>query len=174
MVCAQWFAGAEESMLSRVRNGFERLLESIVILLMIVLTAEVILGVTYRKLGWTLGWYDEIASVTLAWLTYYGAALAALKGAHIGFPGIVDALAPRVRVPLMVVGECFVFAFFLTLTWTGVQVLDVLATDTLVSLPDVPVSYTQSVIPIGGALFIVAEALRLSELLRTAGSGNRS
>lgn len=155
-------------MFYRLRNGFERLLESIVILLMVVLTAEVVLGVTYRKLGWTLGWYDEIASVTLAWLTYYGAALAALKGAHIGFPGIVDALAPRFRIPLIVVGECFVFAFFLILTWTGVQVLDVLATDTLVSLPDVPVSYTQSAIPIGGALFVIAEALRLPGLLRRA------
>lgn len=155
-------------MLSRVRSGFERLLESIVILLMVVLTVEVILGVTYRKLGWTLGWYDEIAEVTLAWLTYYGASLAALKGAHIGFPGIIDALAPRYRVPLIVVGECFVFAFFLILTWTGVQVLDVLATDTLVSLPDVPVSYTQSAIPIGGALFVIAEALRLPDLLRQA------
>ncbi len=155
-------------MLSRVRNGFERLLETIVILLMIVLTIEVVLGVTYRKFGWALGWYDEIASVTLAWLTYYGAALAALKGAHIGFPGIVDALSPRWRVPLVVIGEVFVFAFFIALTWTGVQVLDVLATDTLVSLPEVPVSYTQSVIPIGGALFILAEALRMPELLRVA------
>ena len=155
-------------MLSRVRNGFERLLEFIVILLMVVLTVEVMLGVTYRKLGLTLGWYDEIAEVTLAWLTYYGAALAALKGAHIGFPGIVDALTPRLRVPLILVGEAFVFAFFIVITWTGVEVLDVLATDTLVSLPEVPVSYTQSVIPIGGALFIIAEALRLPELLGRA------
>jgi TRAP-type C4-dicarboxylate transport system permease small subunit len=165
-------------MLSRVRNGFERLLESIVILLMVVLTVEVILGVTYRKLGWTLGWYDEIAEVTLAWLTYYGAALAALKGAHIGFPGVIDALAPRYRVPLVVVGECVVLAFFAVLSWTGVYVLDVLATDTLVSLPEVPVSYTQSAIPIGAALFVIAEVLRLPDLLRharvAASSGERS
>lgn len=155
-------------MLARVRAGYERLLESIVILLMIGLAVEVLLGVTYRKLGWTLIWYDEIASVTLAWLTYYGAALAALKGAHIGFPGIVEALPPRVRIPLILVGEFFVFAFFIALTWAGVRVLEVLALDTLVSLPDVPVSYTQSVIPIGGALFIIAEALRLAEVLRDA------
>jgi TRAP-type C4-dicarboxylate transport system permease small subunit len=168
VVLRAWFARAEDSMLPRLRNGFERLLESIVILLMIALTVEVTLGVTYRKLGWTLGWYDEIASVTLAWLTYYGAALAALKGAHIGFPGILDALAPRYRVPLVVIGECFVLAFFIILAWTGVYVLEVLATDTLVSLPDVPVSYTQSAIPIGAALFVIAEALRLPELLRRA------
>lgn len=155
-------------MLARVRAGFERLLELIVILLMLALAVEVILGVTYRKFGLSLGWYDEIASITLAWLTYYGAALAALKGAHIGFPGIVEALSPRIRIPLILIGEFFVIAFFLALTWTGVQVLDVLALDTLVSLPDVPVSVTQSVIPIGGVLFIIAEGLRLPAVLREA------
>jgi len=153
---------------TRLYKVFERLLEYIVIALMIVMTVEVLLGVTYRKLGMSLSWYDEVAEVTLAWLTYYGSALAALKGAHIGFPGLIDALKPKWRVPLVIIGEFFVFAFFIALTWTGVQVLDVLATDTLVSLPEVPVSITQSVIPIGGALFIIAEALRLPHLLRAA------
>jgi len=155
-------------MSARWYKGFERLLEYIVIALMIIMTVEVLLGVTYRKLGMSLSWYDEVAEVTLAWLTYYGSALAALKGAHIGFPGLIDALRPRWRLPLVIIGEFFVFAFFVALTWTGVQVLDVLATDTLVSLPEVPVSVTQSVIPIGGALFIIAEALRLPDLLRAA------
>jgi len=155
-------------MLTRLRAGFDRLLEYIVIALMIIMTVEVILGVTYRKLGMSLSWYDEIAEVTLAWLTYYGSALAARKGAHIGFPGLIDALRPAWRVPLVIFAELCVFVFFLALTWTGVQVLDVLATDTLVSLPEIPVSVTQSVIPIGGALFMIAEALRLPELLRQA------
>ena len=31
----------------------------------------------YRKAGASLTWYDEIASILLAWVTYYGAALAA-------------------------------------------------------------------------------------------------
>ena len=157
--------------LSRLRSGFERLLEYIVILLMISLAVEVILGVTYRKLGMSLSWYDEVASITLAWVTYYGAALAALKRAHIGFPGLVESLRPRLQVVLLLIGELFVFAFFITLTWTGVQVLGVLGTDTLVSLPQVPVSVTQSVIPIGGALFVIAEALTFPEVLAKARAG---
>lgn len=157
--------------ISRFRSGFERLLEYIVIILMISLAVEVILGVTYRKFGMSLSWYDEVASVTLAWVTYYGAALAALKRAHIGFPGLIESLRPRLRVPLLLIGEFFVFAFFITLTWTGVHVLDVLATDTLVSLPQVPVSVTQSVIPIGGALFVIAEALTFPEVLAKARAG---
>jgi hypothetical protein len=38
-----------------------------------------------------------------------------------------------------------------------------------VSIPEVSVVYTQSVIPIGAALFVIAELLRLPELLRAAG-----
>jgi hypothetical protein len=47
-------------------------------------------------------------------------------------------------------------------------VLEVLATDNLVSIPEVSVKYTQSVIPIGAVLFIIAEALALPEVLREA------
>jgi hypothetical protein len=42
-------------------------------------------------------------------------------------------------------------------------VLVVLAGDTLVSLPDVSVQLTQSVIPIGACLFILCEALSLPD-----------
>jgi TRAP-type C4-dicarboxylate transport system permease small subunit len=155
-------------MLTRLRTGFERLLEAIVILLMIALAVEVILGVGYRTSGRALVWYDEIASITLAWLTYYGAALTALKGGHIGVPEILRMLAPRWRVSFVLLAETIVIAFFAVLAWTGWYVIEVLATDTLVSLPNVSVQYTQSVIPISAVLFIIAELLRLPSLLAEA------
>lgn len=157
-----------------LRAAFERVLEFIVIVLMLTLAVEVILGVSYRKFGLALVWYDEIASITLAWLTYYAAALAALKGAHIGVPELVRFMPPALRVFTAVVAELFVFAFLLLLAWTGWSVLEVLATDTLVSLPDIPVSYTQSVIPIGALLFIIAEVLRLPEIFAEARGERRS
>jgi TRAP-type C4-dicarboxylate transport system permease small subunit len=154
--------------LTRLRAGFDRLLEAIVIMLMIALAVEVILGVSFRTFGRALVWYDEIASVTLAWLTYYGAAYAALKGAHIGVPEIIRLMPPWLRVPLVILAEAIVLVFFAVLAWTGWYVIDVLATDTLVSLPSVSVQYTQSVIPISAVLFIVAELLRLPQLLAEA------
>lgn len=154
--------------MARVRAAFERLLELIVIVLMVALAVEVLLGVSFRKFGYALVWYDEIASVTLAWLTYYGAALAALKGAHIGVPELLRILPPAGRIPLIFVAEAIVLIFFAMLGWYGWVVLEVLATDNLVSLPEISVMYTQSVIPIGAALFIVAELLRLPELLAEA------
>ena len=155
-------------MLTRLRAGFEHLLEGIVILLMVALAIEVILGVGFRQMDKALVWYDEIASVTLAWLTYYGAALTALKGGHIGVPEIVRMLPPRWRVPFVLLAETIVIVFFVVLAWSGWYVIEVLATDTLVSLPAVSVQYTQSVIPIGAVLFIIAELLRLPLLLAQA------
>ncbi|MBI2314308.1 MAG: TRAP transporter small permease subunit [Betaproteobacteria bacterium] len=157
--------------LRRFRVAYERFLEYLVILLMAVLAVEVTLGVVFRTVGQALVWYDEIASVLLAWLTYYGAALAAIKRAHIGFPGLVRSLKPALRLPVVLLAEALVFAFFGLLGWVGYSVLEVLATDFLVSLPSISVMYTQSVIPLSSALFIVAEALVLPELLREARGG---
>lgn len=155
-------------MLATWRRRYERLLEWIVVALVVALAAEVTVGVVFRYSGYALAWYDEIASVLLAWVTYYGASLGALKRAHIGVPELVRLLPPIVRVPLAILAEAFVFAFFILLAWVGYAVLDVLATDTLVSLPHVSVAYTQSVIPISAVLFIVAEVLALPDIMREA------
>ncbi len=62
-------------------------------------------------------------------------------------------------------------AFFALLAWFGLEVLPIQSGDTLVSLSWVPTRFTQSVIPIGGALFISAQLLSLPEVLRQARSG---
>lgn len=153
---------------SRLRDGYEKLLEAIVIFLMVILFVEVTIGVVFRVIGESLSWYDEIASVLLAWLTYYGAALAAIKRAHIGCPAPIAALSPRFRLPLTIIGELCVFSFLLVLAWMGYAVLEVLATDYLVSLPEISVAWTQSVIPIGAVLFMIAEAFALPDIIREA------
>ena len=113
-------------MFATFRTRLERLLEIIVIVLMAAMVVVVVLGVTYRKLGHSLVWYDEVASIMLAWLTYYGAALAALKRGHIGFSGLVDSLSPRLRIPAVLCAEAVIIAFFVLLAWMGYKVLLVL------------------------------------------------
>jgi len=154
-----------------VRTAFERLLAAVVVALLVALTLIVVVGVVYRKLGASLVWYDEVASVLLAWLTYYGAALAALKRAHIGFPGVIDALPVRLRLLAVAIGEACVLGFFVLLAWVGWRVVQVLEGDALVSLPFVSTQLTQSVIPIGAVLFVVAELLSLPLILRPPETG---
>ena len=150
-------------MRARLKAVLGRLLETVVVTLVLGLTAVVVIAVIYRKAGASLSWYDEIASILLAWVTYYGAALAALRRQHIGFDGIVRAVSPAWRVAFVVVSEIAVFGFFGLLAWTGWVVLEVLAGDTLVSLPSISVQITQSVIPIGAVLFIICEAVSLPD-----------
>jgi len=155
-----------------VERLLDRLLQFIVIVLMVALTVVVVVAVIYRKAGASLVWYDEVASIMLAWLTYYGAALAALKRAHIGFDGILRAVPPGLRLCFFILAEIFVFGFFAVLAWTGWRVLLVLAGDTLVSLPEVSVQITQSVIPIGAVLFMVCEAVSLPAYWRRLRDGD--
>lgn len=150
------------------RALFERLLETITVFLIISLALVVVLGVIYRWSGASLSWYDEIASVQLAWLTYYGASLAALKRAHIGVPGLIAVVPPLFRVPLVLLAETVVIGFFLILAWYGYIVLVVLEGDTLISLPWISTQVTQSVIPIGAVLFIIAELLNMPQIMREA------
>ena len=150
------------------RSLLERFLEGITIFLMVSLAAVVVIAVVYRTAGSALAWYDEVASVQLAWLTYYGAALAAMKRAHIGVPGLVAALEPRRRVPLALASRLIVIGFFLALAWLGYDVVLVLEGDTLISLPEVSTQFTQSVIPIGAVLFVIAELFNLPIVLREA------
>lgn len=155
-------------MLAVWRRRYERLLEWVVIALMAALAVEVTVGVLFRSFGASLVWYDEIASILLAWLTFYGSALAAAKRAHIGCPEVVALLPPGARVAARCLAELLVIGFFLLVGWMGYAILGVLATDHLVSLPQVPVSYVQSVVPIGAALIVAAELLTLPAALAAA------
>lgn len=151
-----------------IRTWYDRFLEVIAASLMAGLTIILIMGFVYRFLGMSLVWYDEIASIGLAWLTYYGSALAAHRGAHIGFPGIVNAFQPGLRVAVTLLSEAIVIGFFVLLGVYGMEVVEILKGSTLVSLPDVSQQITQSVIPIASVLIIIAELLRLPEVIDAA------
>jgi TRAP-type C4-dicarboxylate transport system permease small subunit len=158
-------------MLKRCSRFLESLLEWIVIILMILLTIVVIVAVLFRLAGDSLSWYDEVAAIQLSWITYYGAALAALKRRHIGLDSVLLAIPMPLRMLAVVAAEVVVIGFFAVMAWTGWQVLQVLEGERLVSLTWVPIQLTQSVIPIGAALFILCELLSLPEYWRMTSTG---
>ena len=151
--------------MNRFRERYGRALEWVVIALMVGLSVEVTVGVAFRSIGYSLAWYDEVASVLLAWLTFYGSALASVKRAHIGCPELVDALPWRARRIMSIVAQLIVIAFFVLLAGVGVYIMPILASDTLVSLSWVPLNFVQSVIPISSTLIVIAEITHLIDLL---------
>ena len=157
--------------MSSIRQIYDRVLEVIAVVLIIVVTAIVTMGFVYRWVGESLVWYDEVASISLAWLTYYAGALAALRGAHIGFSGFVNSLPAAWRVAATIFASAVTIFFFGLMAVVGVQVVQILRGDTLVSIPWMPLQVTQSVIPIASAMFVVSELLRLPLVIEEARRG---
>jgi TRAP-type C4-dicarboxylate transport system permease small subunit len=83
-------------MTGALSRGFGRTLEWILITLMVSLTALVVIAVIFRKSGASLSFYDEVASVLLAWITYYGAALAALRRKPVSYTHLTLPTTPYV------------------------------------------------------------------------------
>lgn len=161
------------SVVDGARRVLERTLEFACMFFMSSLVVIIVWAVLARKFGASLSWYDEVVPIMLAWLSYFGASLAALKRGHLGFPGLVQAAPPNLRLVLLVFVEVLVIAFFVILAWSGWQIIVIIAGDTLTSLPWVQMSVTQSIIPIGAVLFIIAELLSLPDEWRAAREGRR-
>src|SRR5262245_30274633 len=156
--------------LGSFRRGYERFLEWICIVLMAALAAEVTAGVIFRYSGHSLVWYDEVATILLAWVTFYGSALAVLKHAHMGVPEIVRMLPPGARVAAAFVAQLFTLAFFVLLAWVGYSIIGILAEDRLGSLPEVSVADAHSLLPLRSGM---AELRAFLEGLREARGGER-
>ncbi len=159
------------SLLPRIVGVLGKILEWITISLMVLLTLTVTLAVIARLMGQSFSWYDEVAAIMLAWITYYGSALAALNRRHIGFDTVMLALPVKYRMAALLLGEAIVMVFFVLMARAGFQVLEVLAGDRLISLTWVPVQLTQSVIPIGALLFILCQLLSLPAYWKMSSAG---
>lgn len=148
----------------KITSIFENLLSGFCILQLVALALVVILAVFFRKFGQSFIWYDEVASVQLAWITYYGAAYCALKRSHLGFNGFVDNLNDKLRKIIIVLSEIIICGFFIIIAYAGYKILPMLHEENLISLPSVTISFTQSVIPIGCILFVIAEILSIQTI----------
>ena len=102
--------------LQKFINSYEKFLKLILFVMMVALAVTVLLGVTFRFGGSALVWYDEVAAVQLAWITYYGSAYASLKGAHISVPSIFKAFPLSLRKIFFVLSKLVVYGF-VSLLW---------------------------------------------------------
>jgi TRAP-type C4-dicarboxylate transport system permease small subunit len=158
-------------MLSLIEKALLRVVETIGLALLLALTFAVIYSTTMRYFGASPSWYDELASVLLAWLTYFGATYAVFMRAHMGFGGLVTALPRRLAVALTLVSECLVLVFFGLIAWFGYQVLAVAAYDSLLSIRWLTLDIVQAVIPLTAVLMIIGTLLTMPRALRDAAAG---
>ena len=144
-------------------KSYDRYLQYFIFLQMIFLSLTVVAGVCFRWSGHSLVWYDEVAGIQLAWITYFGSAYASLKGLHIGMPTLIKVFPKDIRKILFVLSKIIIFLFFLILTYYGTKVIIVLRGDTLVTLDWIPQSFVQAVIPASSILIIISEFFSYEE-----------
>lgn len=142
---------------SSFERPFRRVLEFAGIGLVFSLVVIVVIAVVLRKAGHSLQWYDEVASILLAWITYIGAAYAALNRSHLAFTDLVAILPRGPRAVAFICAELIVVGFLGLLIYGFYILFPVLQGLGLASIPSIPVWFAQLALPIGAFLFIIAE-----------------
>lgn len=146
-----------------IRRLYEGALAGVTLTLMVLLAAVVLYAVAARTAGSSPIWYDEVASVMLAWLSFLGAALATLRHAHLNFDTLLISRSLPVRKFLFVLGELVFIAVFALLAWAGWEILAVFGGETLTSLRFVPLSLIQGIVPVSAALMILSRLMVTGE-----------
>ena len=141
-------------------------LQGAALMLLLALAVVVLLGVGYRYSGASLIWYDELASLLLAWLTFVGAALAALRNAHLNFSALLLALPSAPRMAIFAMVEAIFIAAFAVVAWAGWTLLGFFGDETLTTLRFFPRAVAQGVLPVAAALMILARLLTLPDRWR--------
>lgn len=158
-------------MVAKFEKALLWVIETICLALLIALALSVIYSATMRYLGSSPSWYDEIAIVLLAWLTYFGATYALFLRQHMSFGGIVTALPKHAAVALALVSELLVISFFAIVAWYGNAVLAAAKWDSLLSIRWMTLDIVQSIIPVSAVLMIIGTFLTMPRALRNAAAG---
>ncbi|HEY7250866.1 MAG TPA: TRAP transporter small permease subunit, partial [Methylomirabilota bacterium] len=79
-------------------RALSQLVEGLLLVMMVVLCADVFLGVFSRYvIGRTFTWYDEIARLLFVWIVFLGAAVGVRRTAHFRLHLVIDRLGPAGR-----------------------------------------------------------------------------
>lgn len=155
----------------RFARWFDLVLQAVTLTLLIALAIVVLMGIAFRYSGNSLIWYDEVAAVLLAWITFTGAALAMHRNAHMGFNGLLYALPNPARMILFWLVELIVLGCLCIVAWAGWAILEIFGNETMTTLRFVPRTAVQGILPVSAVAMILARLLILPQRLGDVRSG---
>ena len=84
-----------------IRRALDNTVEGILLVMMVLLCADVFLGVFSRYvMGRTFTWYDEIARLLFVWIVFLGAAVGVKRAAHFRLHLVIDRFPASPLVPI--------------------------------------------------------------------------
>lgn len=106
-------------------------------------------------------WPEPIAILLMVVFTFVGAAASYRAGAHIAVGVLTDRLPPRWRAPLLLVVQLLMVAACVFMVVWGTKLCIQTWNQTISELPWMPVGFTYSPVPVGGALTLIFVLERL-------------
>lgn len=152
-----------------VKKMLDRLLETLVMVVVAVLVLDVLLQVFTRfVLNKPSSWTEELAVFMLIWVSLLGAAVALGRGAHLGIDYFVGKLPERVRLATEVfVFFCIAAFSFLVMVLGGI---DLVRSTLELGQPspalNVQMGHVYLAVPISGFFLTLYAAIALVERLR--------
>lgn len=138
-----------------LRRAAAHLVEGLLLLMMVVLCADVFLGVFSRYvLRSTFTWYDEIARLLFVWIVFLGAAVGVRQAGHFRLHLVIDRFPPGLRRAAETLGVLAIMLFGVVLIQQGWKLVE------LGQFQQTPVMglskrYVYASMPAGGALIIL-------------------
>jgi len=131
----------------------QKIEESALILLMIVMTCVVFTGVATRYVfGFSFYWIEEVPRYALVWVTFLGAAaLTRVKIMHPRVLGLINSLPDRSRRTALIAGNVVMMAMTLIMG-SGALIMMSVVSDQLSPALEVPMYIVYSVIPLSALI----------------------
>lgn len=140
-------------------NSFNKIFRTVLISIMAFLTGinvvSIVLQVVFRIFKIRIAWTNELAGISLAWITFLGATLATVDQTHIGFDTIFSKLKLRQAVVLRIICNIFVFFACVVIFWYGLTTVKHGESVKLVSLPGT-LAMAVSIVPASAAVMAIA------------------
>ena len=147
-------------------RALSQVVEGLLLVMMVVLCADVFLGVFSRYvMARTFTWYDEIARLLFVWIVFLGAAVGVRRSAHFRLHLLVDRFPPGLRRAAHVVGVLVVMGFGLLLIQQGWKLVE-LGQFQRTPVMGLSKQYVYLAVPAGGALVILYSLPHLWRALR--------
>jgi TRAP-type transport system small permease protein len=138
-----------------LRRAAANCVEGLLLVMMVMLCADVFLGVFSRYvLHSTFTWYDEIARLLFVWIVFLGAAVGVRRSGHFRLQLVIDRFSPGLRRVADTFGVLAIMVFGGVLIQQGWKLVE------LGQFQQTPVmglskAYVYASIPAGGALIIL-------------------
>lgn len=156
----------------RLAGGVERVLNFVLLAILLVMIGSVLTQVASRyALARTPSWPEEVARVSMAWITMLGSAALIRRQGHIAVSTIVDMCPPRVRAALLLIRDLLTLVMAGGLAYYGWALAGIGARRLSPAL-EIPMFYPYLAIPVGAVLIAVLLLLGRLDGQIGAGSGD--